>query len=102
VAVDQGEVASKRIASAAGEGRVFGDFSMQRYANLSGDSGVSKFQIVPGAIVIEFEQGPVYLYTEQSAGAANVAEMQRLAKAGRGLSSFISRRVKDKYERKIE
>jgi len=74
---------------------------MQRYRNLSGDSGIVAYDIDAGQIVVQFRNGERYLYTEDSAGAANIAAMQRLAQAGRGLSGFISQYVRDAYARKI-
>jgi hypothetical protein len=74
---------------------------MQRYKNLGGDSGVVAYDIDAGQIIVQFRNGDRYLYTEDSAGAANVAKMQELAVAGRGLSAFISQHVHDRYERKV-
>ena len=73
---------------------------MERYGNLSGRSGVVSYEIGPERIAVEFADGWVYVYTAQSAGAADVAEMQRLARVGAGLSTYISRFVKDRYARK--
>jgi hypothetical protein len=75
---------------------------MQRYKNRSGDSGVVAYDIDAGSITILFRGGDRYLYTIESAGAANIAEMQRLANAGRGLCSFISRVIRDRYARKLD
>jgi len=74
---------------------------MQRYKNASGESGVVAYDIDAGAITVQFRGGDRYLYTEDSAGAANVARMQELARAGHGLSSFISQHVHDRYARKL-
>lgn len=74
---------------------------MQRYGNHSGESGVVAYDIDAGQIVVQFRNGERYLYTEDSAGAANIARMQELARAGRGLSSYISQHVHDRYARKI-
>ncbi|SDC45213.1 hypothetical protein SAMN05428966_101837 [Massilia sp. PDC64] len=74
---------------------------MQRYGNQSRESGVVAYDIDAGQIIVQFRNGDRYLYTEDSAGAANIARMQELAKAGRGLSSFISQHVHDRYARKI-
>lgn len=63
---------------------------MQRYRNLSGDSGVTAYEIRRHAIVVEFVNGSAYLYTDASAGVARLAAMRRLAEAGQGLSTFIS------------
>ena len=74
---------------------------MQRYGNQSRESGVVAYDIDAGQIIVQFSNGERYLYTEDSAGAANIAKMQALARAGRGLSSFISQHVHDRYARKI-
>ena len=74
---------------------------MQRYGNQSRESGVVAYDIDAGRIVVQFRNGDRYLYTEDSAGAANIATMQALARAGRGLSTFISQHVHDRYARKL-
>jgi hypothetical protein len=74
---------------------------MQRYGNQSRESGVVAYDIDAGQIIVQFRNGERYLYTEDSAGAANIARMQELARAGRGLSTFISQHVHDRYARKI-
>jgi hypothetical protein len=74
---------------------------MQRYGNQSRESGVVAYDIDAGQIIVQFRNGDRYLYTEDSAGAANIARMQELARAGRGLSSFISQHVHDRFARKI-
>ena len=74
---------------------------MERYRNLGGDSNVSAFHNGQGSITVQFGDGSEYSYTDQSAGAGNIAQMQRLASAGQGLNSFINRVVKKSYARKI-
>jgi len=74
---------------------------MKRYRNLSGESGVVAYEVGTDSIAIEFVDGRTYLYTAASAGADNIARMQQLAQAGRGLSTFISRVVKDHYARRF-
>jgi len=69
---------------------------MKRYENLSGNSGVVAYEIGDGWIIVEFEGDASatarrYRYTAASAGAHAVSEMQRLARAGRGLATFVSR-----------
>jgi hypothetical protein len=68
-----------------------------RYANLSGNSGVVAYQVGADSITVEFSNRRFYLYTNESAGADNVAHMKRLAAQGQGLSAFISAVVKDSY-----
>lgn len=71
---------------------------MVPYKNLSGESGVIAYAIGKGFIDVRFVDGGVYRYTRASVGAADLATMQELARQGRGLSSFISRQVRDRYE----
>jgi hypothetical protein len=78
---------------------------MQRYSNRSGESGVVAYEIGKDpeapAIIVEFFGGDRYLYTGASAGAENIATMQELAREGRGLSTFISQHVRERYARKL-
>jgi hypothetical protein len=73
---------------------------MQRYANRSGDSGVTAFEIGDGAIIVVFRDGATYLYDTRSAGAAHIDAMQRLARAGRGLATYINQHVRERYAQK--
>ncbi len=73
---------------------------MQRYANRGGDSGVVGYDLGSDFIVVYFGDSSMYKYTNQSAGADNVAEMQRLAQAGEGLNAYINIHVKYGYESK--
>lgn len=75
---------------------------MDRYKKLSGDSGVLAYELSPGAIVVQFNNGWKYEYTDQSAGASAIATMHRLARLGKGLSGFISVNVRDAYTRKFQ
>jgi hypothetical protein len=63
---------------------------MERYKNLSGDSGVVSYEIGADFIWVMFSDGARYLYTYERTGARNVEQMKQLARNGRGLSSFIS------------
>lgn len=74
---------------------------MERYRNLGGDSNVAAFELGNGSITVQFNDGSVYLYTNQSAGQANIIELQRLAQVGQGLNSFINRYVRKGYAQKL-
>jgi len=74
---------------------------MHRYKNISGDSGVVAYDIGRRSITVEFHSGERYLYTDDSAGADNITEMQRLATLGSGLSTYISQIVRERYARKL-
>ncbi|BAN22820.1 hypothetical protein [Caballeronia insecticola] len=64
---------------------------MQSYRNLAGNSGVEAFDILTDGIWVRFVNGGTYLYDYRVPGRAHVEQMKRLARAGRGLSSYISR-----------
>ena len=74
---------------------------MERYRNLSGNSGVFAYELSAGRIVVQFNDGWKYEYTNRSAGSETVSTMHRLARAGRGLSGFISAHVREGYSRKF-
>lgn len=74
---------------------------MRRYKNLSGISGVIAYETTDDSITVEFEGGETYLYTFQSTGQAQVEKMKALAAAGKGLSTFISRYVRESYAAKL-
>jgi hypothetical protein len=71
---------------------------MHRYTNLSRTSGVLAYEIGDGLIWILFAGKPKpYLYTNESAGAENIRTMQKLARDGKGLATFVSQHVKSNY-----
>lgn len=72
----------------------------EQYANNHGNSSIEAYEIGADYIRVLFKDGPVYLYTYESAGADNIEHMKELARAGDGLNSFIMRRVKYKYASK--
>lgn len=74
---------------------------MVLYGNLGGDSNVVSYEISNDSILVRFRDGGTYLYTSSSAGTANIAEMHRLARAGRGLNTFINREVRKRYAKKF-
>lgn len=74
---------------------------MPRYKNQSGNSGVIAYEIRKDSILVTFAGGDVYEYSYKSTGKENVEAMKALALSGKGLSTFISTRVREKYARKI-
>ena len=75
---------------------------MKRYANLSGHSGVVAYASGPESIRIRFTDGATYEYTYGSAGRDHIETMKKLAVAGRGLSTYISRHVRTAYASRTE
>ena len=71
---------------------------MTPYGNLSGDSGVAAYEIGDDFIKVQFHHSPKhYVYDSAKPGWSRVQQMQRLAVAGRGLSTYISQHVKENY-----
>ncbi|MGN6728837.1 MAG: hypothetical protein ACTHJG_03260 [Rhodanobacteraceae bacterium] len=74
---------------------------MRAYGNLSGNSGVKAYQIRDGEIEVEFVNGQAYRYDAASTGARRIRKMQRLARDGRGLSTYISREIRRDYAERL-
>lgn len=70
-----------------------------RYNKRNGDSGVSAYESSPDNLKVVFGEW-VYVYTYKKPGKKHVEKMKQLAKQGQGLSTYISRNVKDNYETK--
>ncbi|AMR79508.1 hypothetical protein [Cupriavidus nantongensis] len=66
---------------------------MKPYRNLSGRSGIDAYELGPEYIRVRFEDGRVYTYDYRRPGRSHVEQMKRLAKAGRGLCSYISQEI---------
>ena len=73
---------------------------MERYKNLGGNSNVISYGIGNGEIIVQFGDGSICHYTNQSTSAENINEMHSLARSGHGLNSFIGRIVKKGFARK--
>lgn len=74
---------------------------LQRYARRHGDSGLVAYATDPRGIAVQFGDGSVYVYDVDRPGRVHVAEMKRLAKAGEGLSTYISQHVRGNYAEKL-
>ncbi len=74
---------------------------MTRYKNLSGDSGVTAYEIGSDFINVQFSNGAVYEYNHAVTGSRHVEQMKQLAEQGQGLSSFIASTVHGAYARKV-
>jgi hypothetical protein len=76
---------------------------MEQYKhNNSGTSGVEFYEIENNDIIVQFVDGRIYRYTYASAGKENIENMKQLAIAGVGLTTYINKYVKEKYESKLE
>lgn len=75
--------------------------ALQRYRNRHRDSGVTAFEIGEDYIKVEFAEGALYLYTHAKPGPDRVEQMKNLALAGQGLSTYISRNVREEYASRL-
>ena len=74
---------------------------MEEYNHSEGASGVKAYEVGHHSITLEFNDGRTYLYTYQSAGREVVEQMIKLAQEGKGLNSYVSRRVRAAYAEKL-
>lgn len=74
----------------------------RRYGNRDGRSGVVSYAMVGSGIAVRFVDGAVYLYDHDCPGPAHVARMRALARDGKGLSTYISRRVGRRYSARLD
>jgi hypothetical protein len=73
---------------------------MRRYQNQHGDSGVVAYELGEEFIDVKFVGGEIYHYTSRRPGDRDVQHMKELALRGEGLSTFISRHIRNRYESK--
>ena len=71
---------------------------MRHYGAHTRKRGVFAFEIQPDAIDVEFTSGWVYRFSYEKTGALRVERMKQLAESGHGLSTFINRHVRNRYE----
>ncbi len=75
---------------------------MEIYRDVQAGEGVKAYEVGNHSITIEYGNGDTYLYTYQSAGREVVETMVRLAREGKGLNTYISRRVRAAYAEKLK
>lgn len=77
------------------------NYDMETYANLSGNSGVRRFEVRSNGIVVEFKGRSRYFYSTTRPGRSHVEQMVERATAGVGLNTYISKYVGGRYSRRI-
>ena len=75
---------------------------MKPYKNISENSGVVAYETEKQGIRVKFIDGRTYHYTYRTAGRQHIEEMKKLTEAGKGLSGYISKYVRDNYEKTEE
>jgi len=71
---------------------------MQPYKNLGSFSWISAFEAGDDYIKIEYIDGAIHLYNNNSVGSTHLTKMKELAVSGSGLHSYIIHHVKNMYE----
>lgn len=74
---------------------------MKRYADKTGESGITHYAIGKGWIDVRFKgRDEPYRYSARRIGAKHLRELTRLAEAGQGLATYISQHpeVRDGYD----
>jgi hypothetical protein len=71
---------------------------MRPYGGHTRSHGVVGYEVGPDSIDVEFTSGWIYRFSYQKPGALRVERMKELAESGHGLSTFISKHVKNRYE----
>lgn len=75
-------------------------YQVERYANRDGDSGITRYDIGPDYIRLEFRDSVVYRYDYVRPGPLHVERMKALARDGRGLATYVNQHVRDNYTRR--
>ena len=71
---------------------------MHPYGDHTRQHGAIAYEIGPESIEVEFTSGWIYRFSYENPGALRVDRMKELAVSGRGLSTFISKHLKNRFE----
>ena len=72
--------------------------AMTPYRNRNGASNIAAYALLDDGLLVRFIDGSTYRYGPQRPGRHHVGRMKSLALGGRGLSAYIQRYVREKYE----
>ena len=71
---------------------------MQPYGHHARQHGVLGYEVGPESIDVEFTSGWIYHFSYTNPGAPRVERMKELAQSGKGLSTFINKHVRNRFE----
>jgi len=71
---------------------------MAQYGDRAKSHGVVRYELGQDSIDVEFTSGWIYHFSYEKTGAMRVERMKALAESGHGLSTFISKHVKNRFE----
>jgi hypothetical protein len=74
-----------------------------RYESKGADTGVAFYAVEEDAIALRFKSDDrhFYVYSYYAPGAQHVAQMKKLAPAGRGLTTYVNQHVRNNYAAKL-
>ena len=73
---------------------------LHRYPDDGHETGVMAYRFDDDSITVLFREGWFYLYDRDRPGSRHVRTMKDLAAQGHGLSTYISKHVRENYKRK--
>ena len=72
------------------------------YKSPTPNTGVLSYELFPDAIIVDFKHSEYrYLYNGDAPGLVHVRAMSRLARQGRGLSTYINQHVREHYAARL-
>lgn len=75
-------------------------YLMTPYLNRDSRSDIRAYKTVPDGLIVLYDNGWCYLFTEKSVGGDRLRDMIRMAESGQGLSTYILNSVVRRYEGK--
>ena len=72
------------------------------YKNRNPKAGVSSYEIIDDAIILEFADATFrYVYNATKPGAEHIDAMKRLALSGNGLTTYVNQHVRENYAARL-
>jgi len=75
---------------------------LKKYKGISGNHGVTAYEILKDSIILQFQYKDLYLYDYEKPGESHVEQMKILAERGKGLTKYVNQNVRDNYKEKIK
>ena len=75
--------------------------AVREYANGNSNSGIKQYKEGEGWIEVQFTDGSVYKYDNESTGESKIKLMKILAEVGKGLNSYINVHVRTAYAERV-
>ena len=82
--------------------KTYSNTQLKKYKGISGNNGITSYEILDRGIVLEFRYKDLYLYDYTRPGKKHVEQMKILAEVGKGLTTYVNQKVRDNYKEKIK